>query len=124
MCPPKKCCCCGLAPGLMVVIGVWVDVLINVLDAVAIVLRFAVSASYSVYVMSGVEVDLLMDALCSIIRGVLINISVGVLVDVNVNVFARVMTAFGFAISGPQAQAQQEGTREAQVPRGRVLSDT
>ena len=88
----------------VVVIGVWVDVLINAVDAVAIVLRFAVSASYSVYVMSGAEVELLMDefagVLADIILGGLSGTGDGVLVDVNVNVFAGVATV-GFVISAP-----------------------
>ena len=88
----------------VVVIGVWVDVLINAVDAVAIVLRFTVSASYSVYVMSGVEVDLLMDAFASVLAGIILGglsgTGDGVLVDVNVNVFAGVATV-GFVISAP-----------------------
>ena len=88
----------------VVVIGVWVDVLINAVDAVAIVLRFAVSASYSVYVMSGAEVELLMDefagVLADIILGFLSGTGVDALLDVNVNVFAGVVTVM-FVISAP-----------------------
>ena len=48
---------------------------------------------------SNVAVDLLIDSLIGIIRGVVTNnIDVGVLVDMNANVFADVMTAFEFAM--------------------------
>ena len=53
-----------------------------------------------VIIVSNMAVDLLMDALSSIIRGVLTKIAVDVLVDVNVKVFAGVMTAFEFVMSG------------------------
>ena len=46
-------------------------------------------------------VDLLMDALTEIIRGVATNNGVGVLEDVNVNVFAGAMTAFEVVIPSP-----------------------
>ena len=52
-------------------------------------------------IVSGMAVDLLMDALTDIKRVVLSNINVDVLVDVNENLFAGVMTAFDFATSGP-----------------------
>ena len=52
-------------------------------------------------IMSDVTVNLLIDVLADIIFGVLTNSDVGVLVDVNINVFAGVMTAFEFAMSGP-----------------------
>ena len=53
-------------------------------------------------IVSGMAVDLLMDALTEIF-GVLTNIDIGVnvLVDVNVNVFAGVMTGFEFVMPGP-----------------------
>ena len=51
--------------------------------------------------MSNVAVDLLMDALTEIIRGVLTNIGIGVLVDNNLNVFAGVMAAFEFDMPRP-----------------------
>ena len=50
-----------------------------------------------VIIVSNMAVDLLMDALRSIIRGVLINIDVDVL-------FSRVITAFDFAMPGPLAE--------------------
>ena len=51
---------------------------------------------------SNVAVDLLIDSLIGIIRGVVTNnIDVDVLVDVNVNVLAGVMTAFEFAMPDP-----------------------
>ena len=89
----------------VVVIGMWVDVLINVLDAVAISLRFAVPVSHTVvYVMSGVEVDSLVDefagVLAGIILGVLSGTGIGALVDMNVNVFAGVVTV-RFVMSPP-----------------------
>ena len=52
-------------------------------------------------IVSDVAVNLLMDAFTAMIRGVLNNIDVGMLVDVNVDVFADVMTAFEFIMSGP-----------------------
>ena len=48
-------------------------------------------------IVSNMAVDLLMDALRSIIRGVLINIDVDVL-------FSGVITAFDFAMPGPLAE--------------------
>ena len=53
-------------------------------------------------IVSDVAVDLLIDALRDIIRGVLTNIGVvGMLVDVNVNVFAGAITDLAFAMPGP-----------------------
>ena len=49
-------------------------------------------------VVPNTAVDLLMDALTEIIRGVLTNIDVDVLVDVNV--FVDLMPAFEFAMPG------------------------
>ena len=51
-------------------------------------------------IVSGVAVDLLMDALTDIIRGVPTNINVDASVNVNVNVFSGKMTAFEFAMPG------------------------
>ena len=51
-------------------------------------------------IVSDVAVDLLMDALAVILRADLTNIDVDVLADVNAKVFAGVMTAFDFAMSG------------------------
>ena len=53
-------------------------------------------------IVSNVAVDLLIDSLIGIMRGVVINnIDVDVLVDVNLNVLAGVMTAFEFAMPDP-----------------------
>ena len=52
-------------------------------------------------IVSDVAVDLLMDALTDVTRGVRTNTGVDVLVGVDVNVFAGVMTAFEFAMPGP-----------------------
>ena len=52
-------------------------------------------------IVSNMAVDLLIDALTDIIRGVLTNIGVGVLEDVNINMFAGVMATFEFVVSCP-----------------------
>ena len=53
-------------------------------------------------IISNVAVDLFMDVVTDIMRGVLTNIGVvGMLVDVNVNVFAGVITDLAFAMPGP-----------------------
>ena len=54
-----------------------------------------------VIIVSNVAVELLMNAVTDIIRGVLSNIDVDVLVGVNVNIFAVSMTAFEFVMSDP-----------------------
>ena len=51
--------------------------------------------------MSKAAVDLLIDTSTGITLGVLTNIGIGVLAYVDINVFAGVMTAFDFAMSGP-----------------------
>ena len=51
-------------------------------------------------IVSGVAVDLLMDALTDIIRGLLTKIDVDALVNVNLNVFSGGVTTFKFAIPG------------------------
>ena len=95
---------CAREVGDTLVVAVRVDVLINVVDAVAIVLRFAVSASYSVYVMSGAEVELLMDEFAGVLTGIILGglsgAGIDALVDVSVNVFAGVATV-RFGISAP-----------------------
>ena len=55
----------------------------------------------AVIIVSNVAVELLMNAVTDIIRGVLSNIDVDVLVDVNVNMFAVSMAAFEFVMSDP-----------------------
>ena len=60
---------------------------------VVIALEFAVSASYSVDVLSEVVVGVLADVLAGAIIGVVLGIAVEVLVDVNANICAAVMTA-------------------------------
>ena len=86
------------------VIGVLTDVEIIVVGVIVIVLKLEESVSYSVYAMSGAEVDLLMDefagVLADIILGVLSGTGDDVFVDVNVNVFAGVATV-RFGISAP-----------------------
>ena len=73
-----------------------IDALINVVNAVAIALGFAVPGPCSVDVMSDVAVDLLMDTLDGVLTAVLIGglpgIGAGALVDVNVNVFTGLMS--------------------------------
>ena len=73
-----------------------IDVLINVVNTVAIALGFAVPGPCSVDVMSDVAVDLLMDTLDGVLTVVLIvglpGIGAGALVDVNVNVFTGLMS--------------------------------
>ena len=54
-----------------------------------------------VIIVSNVAVELLMNAVTDIMRGVLSNIDVDVLGDVNVNIFAVSMTAFEFVMSDP-----------------------
>ena len=49
---------------------------------------------------SGVAVDLLMDALTDIIRGLLTKIDFDALVNVNLNVFSGGVTTFEFAMPG------------------------
>ena len=84
------------------VINTLVEVVaIDVVDAVAIALGFALPVSYSVYVLSDVVVDLVTGAFAGVIAGMLLSGSgVDALVYVNVNVFAGVMTV-RFAISAP-----------------------
>ena len=70
---------------------VWVDVEIIVVCPIVIVLKFALSVSYSaVDVPSGVAV---MDALAGVMLGVVNGIGIEVLADVNANAFAVVMTS-------------------------------
>ena len=52
-------------------------------------------------IVSNVAVDLWVDSLTDIIRGVLTNIDVDVLMDANIKVFVDVMTAFEVSIPGP-----------------------
>ena len=54
-----------------------------------------------VIIVSNVAVELLMNAVTDIMRGVLSNMDVDMLVDVNVNIFAVSMTAFEFVMSDP-----------------------
>ena len=55
----------------------------------------------AVIIVFNVAVELLMNAVTDIIRGVLSNIDVDVLVGANVNIFAVSMTAFEFVMSDP-----------------------
>ena len=81
--------------------------MINVVNAVDIILEFAVSVSCSVYVLSDGAVDLLMDVLAGLLIIVVIGgvseIDIDVLVDMNINgdTFAVVKTEVKFATPGP-----------------------
>ena len=55
----------------------------------------------AVIIVSNVAVELLMNAVTDIMRGVLSNMDVDMLVDVNVNIFAVSMAAFEFVMSDP-----------------------
>ena len=77
-----------------------IDVLINMMNAVAIILEFAaMSVSCSVYVLSNGAVDLLVDAWAGVLTNGGLS-GVDILVEVNVNMFAEVMTEVKFAIDG------------------------
>ena len=80
-----------------------IDVLINMMNAAAIILWFAaMPVSCSVYVLSKGAVDLLVDAWAGVLTVVAIDglSGVNVLVEVNVNMFAGVMAEVKFAIDG------------------------
>ena len=95
-----------MGPGGVIDTFVEVLVMIDVTNAVAITLNFAVSISWcSVDVLSDTAVGLLlMDPLVSVLTVVIIgglpDIGVNMFVDVNVNVFAGVMTV-KFAMPAP-----------------------
>ena len=73
-----------------------VDVVIKVVDALGIALEFDVLASCSVDVLSGMAIDVSMDALTGMPTG----IGVDVFVDVNLNLLTGVLTV-KFAMSMP-----------------------
>ena len=95
-----------MGPGGVIVMLVEVLAMIDVANAVAITLDFAVSISWcSVDVLPDTAVGLLlMDMLVSVLTVVIIgglpDIGVNIFVDVNVNAFAGVMTV-KFAMSAP-----------------------
>ena len=71
-----------------------IDVGFIVVAAIAIVLKFGLTVSYS----EDVSSDLFMDALADVMPRVLTGISIEVLVDVNANAF-EVVTALAFTVS-------------------------
>ena len=71
-------------------IGVLADVEIIVLGVIVIVLKFVLPVTYSVDVSSGVDIDLFMDALVSVMIGVLTGIGIEVLAAMGVNTFAAI----------------------------------
>ena len=72
----------------------------EVIVVTATKVEIAVSVSYSVYVLTDVAADMLMDALTDMILGVLPAIGVDVLMDVNVNAVAGAITV-EFAMPAP-----------------------
>ena len=74
----------------VLVIDVLTDVEIIVVGAIVIVLKFASTVPYCVYVSSGVAVDLFMEALAGVILGNLGGIGIKVLAGVNADAFAVV----------------------------------
>ena len=87
------------------VVAVVEVVLVSVL-LVAVLVVMTVGALMCAGVVIPVDVPVTMfqvavDLLSGMICGVLNNINIDVFVDVNSNVFAGVMTAFEFAVSGP-----------------------
>ena len=75
-------------------IGVLADVEIIALGVIVIVLKFVLPVTYAVDVSSGVDIDLFMDALVSVMIGVLTGIGIEVLAVTNANAFTVVITAF------------------------------
>ena len=82
----------------VLLIEVLADVKISVVDAIVIVLKFALSVLYSVDVPSDVNVDLLTDG---VMFSALSGICIELLVDVNANAFVVVMTDLDFPVSTP-----------------------
>ena len=85
----------------VLVIDVLVEVDIIAVDVIVIVLKFILSASYSVDTSSDVTVDLSMDVLADAMIGVLPMIGIEVLADSNANTFAVVKTVVEFPVSAP-----------------------
>ena len=76
---------------IMVVVG---D---GIVDGAVSVLEFAAPALYSLYLLSGVVANVLID----VFTMVTIGIGIDVLADVNVNGFTAAMTASEFTVPGP-----------------------
>ena len=85
-----------------VVVLVIIDVLVGVefIDVV-IVLKFALSVSYSGNVLSGVTVDWFMDVLTDVMIGVLTGIYIEMFAGVNATAFTVMVTALEFPVSTP-----------------------
>ena len=85
-----------------------VDVEVIVVATVLIVLNFVVRVSYSVDVLSGVVVDVLVDKLAGLSGGaticVVLGIGVEVLAGVNANIFAVAKISLNVSMTGPLAE--------------------
>ena len=82
-------------------IGVRADVEVIVLPAAVTDHEFVVSVLYSVDVLSGVLIRVLISALTDLMIGFVCKLDIKVLVDVDANVFATVMAALNFAAPIP-----------------------
>ena len=88
----------------VVLSGVLADVEIIVVGVIVIVLKFALSVSYSVDVPSGVVVDLFVDALVGMMIDILTGIGIELLADMKENTFGAVMIALELPVSTPSLE--------------------
>ena len=88
-------------------VGLFVDVDIIVVAALSIVLKFVVTVSYFVDVLSNTVVDVLPGVWDGVIIGVVLpsDIGTGVFDGVNVNTFATLVTSLKCATSAPVKEA-------------------